>query len=93
LILATLALPRDLFLFAILPGWLWVGFWTAAPHPQEVDEEWMARQVMGRWLGTFPPQQYQGVERFRNGWTFAVATVLAVGLSWLCVFVSPYWWL
>jgi hypothetical protein len=83
-----LALPRDLSVFVVLPGWIWLGFWTSAKPDLYRD---VAGVLMGWWLGVEPKPS--GLERFRNGWTFAVATVLAVGLTWLCVFVSPYWWL
>ena len=80
-----LALPRDLSL-PILAGWIWLGFWTSDQDPYQE-----ASQALVGWLGvTVAPSK---LERLRNGWTFLAGTILAVGFTWLCVFVFPYWWL
>lgn len=89
MILATLALPRDLSV-PLVVGWIWLGFWTSAPPDPYEDA---GRYLMERWLGFTAWPKRAGLERYRNSWTFVVGTMLAVGLSWLCVFVSPYWWL
>lgn len=102
-----LALPRDLVL-PVFVGWLWLGYWAsvipsekpAHPVPRvpptlgDTGPGVLVRELLegdGPWIEG--ESKRSRLERFRNGWMFAGASALAVVLCWLCVFVSPYWWL
>jgi len=88
LILATLALPRDLSV-PLVVGWIWLGFWTSAPPDPYEDA---GRYLMERWLGFTSWPKQAGLERFRNGWTFLIGTGLAAGLVFLIYATNPYVW-
>jgi hypothetical protein len=89
----TLAFPRDLLPFAFWPGWtfigLWTGtepgFWTAKLRGHRRCEPWQAqaaRWLMAQVFGTPElPVRASRLQRFRNGWTFAVVSVATVGLT------------
>lgn len=84
-----LALPRDLVV-PIFVGWLWVGFWTSSVPRVDLIDEWLGDVLRG-WMG-LPERPRSRLERYRNGWTFFWATVIALGLGVLC-YVMPWVWL
>jgi hypothetical protein len=107
LILATLALPRDLSV-PIVAAWIWLGFWTSAKLPEQPSLPtpwsigWTGQEegrgvLIGELLREDGPwvtadPKRRRLERFRNGWTFLGGTVLAVGLIFLIYVTNPYIW-
>lgn len=107
MILAALTLPRD-FSLPLVAAWIWLGFWTSAkpPEPPPLPTPWSigwtgqeeGRGVLmsellredGPWTTVAPKPRR--LERFRNGWTFIVGTLLAVGLIVLIYATDPYMW-
>jgi hypothetical protein len=70
--------------------------WTVGYTGEESGRGVLVSELLkrdGPELEADPKPKRAGLERYRNGWTFVVATIFAIVVSWLCVFVSPYWWL
>lgn len=84
------AVPRD-FVVLIAAGWIWVGFWTSRPHPDEDFTDWLG-ELVREWTGLPRERRRRGLERWRNGWTFVGATILAIGFGILC-YAMPWVWL
>lgn len=106
MILAALTLPRD-FSVPLVAAWIWLGFWTSAkpeqpPLPTPWSIAWtgqeegrgvlMSELLRGDGPWTMAEPKRCRLERFRNGWTFLLGTVVAVGLIVLIYGTNPYMW-
>jgi hypothetical protein len=108
LILVALTLPRDFSVPILAAWiWLgfWTSakprepptsppLWTVGYTGTEEGHGVLLSELLkhdGPWVPDPKPKRLR-LERFRNGWTFLIGTVLAVGLVFLIYATNPYMW-